>query len=171
MLADGEISKEQFQDLRQKAEADLASLNEELERINAVGGESDNSLNMTAIEAALNEMLDFSGPSIDEKVLDKFVCRITPLDNTHFRWDLNLAPGPKQAIIGQVEGRRNKATVQIKEYGEDNGRPHHTYDRAIQFASTETTMFPNGKLAYFCLIAAWAAASLAIGTRKGEQDT
>ena len=69
---------------------------------------------MPYIEAALNEMLDFSGPSIDEKVLDKFVCRITPLDDAHFRWDLNLAPGPKQAIIGQVEGRRNKATVQIK---------------------------------------------------------
>lgn len=112
MRADGEISKEQFQDLRQKAESDLAALNEELERINAAGEESDNSLNMSAIEAALNEMLDFSGPTIDEKVLDKFVCRITPLDDTHFRWDLNLAPGPKQAIIGQVEGRKNKSTVQ-----------------------------------------------------------
>lgn len=164
MRADGEISKEQFKDLRQKAEADLAALNDELERINAVGEESDNSLNMTAIEAALNEMLDFSGPTIDEKVLDKFVSRITPLDDTHFRWDLNLAPGPKQAIIGQVEDRKNKATVQIKEYGEDNARPHHTYDRTIRFSSKEVN-------AYFCLIAAWAAASLAIGTRKGEQDT
>lgn len=164
MRADGEISKEQFQDLRQKAEADLAALNEELERINAAGEESDNSLNMSAIEAALNEMLDFSGPSIDEKVLDKFVCRITPLDDTHFRWDLNLAPGPKQAIIGQVAGRKSKSTVQIKGYGEDKARPHHTYDRTIQFASTKSN-------AYFCLIAAWAAASLAIGTRKGEQDT
>lgn len=171
MRADGEISKEQFQDLRQKAEADLAALNEELERISAVNEESDNALNMAVIEVALNEMLDFSGSSIDEKVLKKFVCRITPLDDTHFRWDLNLAPGPKQAIIGQVEGRKNQATVQIKEYGEDNGRPHHTYDRAIHFAPKESTMFPNGKLAYFCLIAAWAAASLAIGTRKGEQDT
>lgn len=105
MRADGEISKEQFQDLRHKAESDLAALNEELERIKAVSEESDNSLNMAAIEAALNEMLDFSGPSMDENVLEKFVCRITPLDDTHFRWDLNLAPGPKQAIIGQVEGR------------------------------------------------------------------
>ncbi len=147
MRADGEISKEQFQELRHKVEADLAALNEELELIDTVNEESDNSLNMAAIEAALDEMLDFSGPSIDENVLDKFVCRITPLDDTHFRWDLNLAPGPKQAIIGQVEGRRNKATVQIKEYGEDNGRPHHTYGRAIQFASKETN-------AYFCLIAA-----------------
>lgn len=164
MRADGEISKEQFQDLRQRAESDLAALNEELKRISAVNEESDNALNMAAIEAALNEMLDFSGPSMDEKVLDKFVCHITPLDDTHFRWDLNLAPGPKQAIIGQVEGRRNKCTAQIKEYGEDNARPHHTYDRAIQFSSKEAN-------AYFCLIAACAAASRAIGTRKGEQDT
>ena len=64
MRADGEISKEQFQDLRQKAESDLAALNEELERINAVNEESDSSLNMAAIEAALNEMLDFSAPAL-----------------------------------------------------------------------------------------------------------
>ena len=56
---------------------------------------------MPYIEAALNEMLDFSGPSIDEKVLDKFVCRITPLDNTHCRWDLNLAPAPSRPSSGR----------------------------------------------------------------------
>ena len=42
----------------------------------------------------------------------------------------------------------------IKEYDEDNARPHHTYDRVIQFTSNEASMFPDVKLAYFCLIAA-----------------
>lgn len=50
-----------------KAESDLAALKDELEQINAAGEESANSLNMAVIEAALNEMLDFSGPTIDEK--------------------------------------------------------------------------------------------------------
>ena len=35
MRADGEISKEQFQTLRKKAETELADLNEELNRLNA----------------------------------------------------------------------------------------------------------------------------------------
>ena len=48
MRADGEISKEQFQSLRHKAEIEIAALNEELAKLNAVSD-----------EAALNEVLDF----------------------------------------------------------------------------------------------------------------
>ena len=82
-------------------------------------------------------------------MIDKFVSRITPIDNGHYRWDLNFAPGPKQAIIGCIEGRKGKATVEIKEYGENDEHSHRTYDRSIQFSS-------NGTIAYFCLIAACA---------------
>lgn len=147
MRADGEISKEQFQTLRQKAETKLAALNEELGRLNSAFDDETDALDMTAIEAALDSMLDFSGPSIDSNIIEKFVCRITPVDNGHYRWDLNFAPNKKQAIIGAVEGRKGKASVEIKEYGEDDEHPHRTYDRSIQFST-------DGTIAYFCLIAA-----------------
>ena len=164
MRADGEISKEQFQTLRQKAETELAALNEELGRLNSAFDDETDALDMAAIEAALDSMLDFSGPSIDSNIIEKFVCRITPVNNGHYRWDLNFAPNKKQAIIGAIEGRKGKASVEIKEYGEDDEHPHRTYDRSIQFST-------DGTIAYFCLIAAWAAARRAMGTRKGEQDT
>ena len=164
MRADGEISKEQFQTLRQKAETELAALNEELGRLNSAFDDETDALDMAAIEAALDSMLDFSGPTIDSNIIEKFVCRITPVDNGHYRWDLNFAPNKKQAIIGAVEGRKGKASVEIKEYGEDDEHPHRTYDRSIQFPT-------DGTIAYFCLIAACAAARRAMGTRKGEQDT
>lgn len=54
--------------------------------------------------------------------------------------------------------------LQIKECGENDEHSHRTYNRSIQFSS-------NGTIAYFCLIAACAAASLAIGTLNGEQET
>ena len=60
--------------------------------------------------------------------------------------------------------RKGKAGVEIKEYGEDDEHPHRTYDRSIQFSI-------DGTIAYFCLIAACAAAKRAIGTRNGEQET
>lgn len=164
MRADGEISKEQFQTLRQKVETELAALNEELGRLNSAFDDETEALDMTAIEAALDSMLDFSGPSIDSNVIEKFVCRITPVDNGHYRWDLNFAPNKKQAIIGAIEGRKGKASVEIKEYGEDDEHPHRTYDRSIQFST-------DGTIAYFCLIAACAAARRAMGTRKGLQET
>lgn len=147
MRADGEISKEQFQTLRQKAETELAALNEELGRLNSAFDDETDALDMAAIEAALDSMLDFSGPTIDSNIIEKFVCRITPVDNGHYRWDLNFAPNKKQAIIGAVEGRKGKASVEIKEYGEDDEHPHRTYDRSIQFST-------DGTIAYFCLIAA-----------------
>ena len=59
MRADGEISKEQFQSLRHKAEIEIAALNEELAKLNAVSDEAAQALDMDAIEAALNEVLDF----------------------------------------------------------------------------------------------------------------
>ena len=135
MRADGEISKEQFQSLRRKAETEIAALDEELAELNAVSDEAAQALDMDAIETALNEVLDFSTPQISESVIDKFVSRITPVDNGHYRWDLNFAPGPKQAVIGRIEGRKGKATVEIKEYGENDEHPHRTYDRSIQFSS------------------------------------
>ena len=164
MRADGEISKEQFQTLRQKAETELADLNEELNRLNAAFDEEADVLDLAAIEDALDSILDFSGPSIDSSIIDKFVCRITPVDNGRYRWDLNFAPNKKQAIIGAVEGRKGKANTEIKEYGEDDEHPHRTYDRSIQFST-------DGTIAYFCLIAACAAARRAMGTRKGLQET
>lgn len=164
MRADGEISKEQFQTLRQKAETELAALNEELGRLNSAFDDETDVLDMAAIEAALDSMLDFSGPSIDSNIIEKFVCRITPVDNGHYRWDLNFAPNKKQAIIGAIEGRKGKASVEIKEYGEDDEHPHRTYDRSIQFST-------DGTIAYFCLIAACAAARRAMGTRNGLQET
>lgn len=164
MRADGEISKEQFQGLHKKAETEIAALNEELDRLNITSDETVQSLDMEAIKKALDEVMDFSEPKISENIIDKFVSRITPIDDGHYRWDLNFTPGSKQAIIGCIEGRKGKASVEIKEYGENDEHSHRTYDKSIQFSS-------NGTIAYLCLIAACAALRRAIGTRKGEQET
>lgn len=164
MRADGEISKEQFKSMQQKATEELEALNAELKRITAETKEGESSLDMAAIQSALDEILDFSKPTINEKLIDKFVSRITPIDNGHYRWDLNFAPGPKQAIIGHIEGRKGKGSVEVKEYGENDEHSHRTYDQTIKFSS-------NGTIAYLSLIAACAAARRAIGTRKGEQET
>lgn len=133
MRADGEISKEQFQSLRHKAEIEIAALNEERAELNTISDEAAQTLDMGAIEKVLNEVLDFSKPTINESVIDKFVARITPADNGHYRWDLNFAPSPNK--LSSVILRDVKATVMIKEYGENDEHSHRTYDRSIQFSS------------------------------------
>lgn len=164
MRAEGEISKEEFLSQRKKAEDDLAALKSEMDKLDASGDDKAAYLDMSAIEKALDEVLDFSGPKIDEHIIDKFVCRVTPIENGRFRWNLNFAPGHRQAIIGAVHGRKGHATVEIEENGEDDEHPHRTYDGVMRLVS-------NGTIAYQPLIAACAAARRAMGTRKGEQDT
>lgn len=55
------------------------------------------------------------------------MCRITPIDNGHYRWNLNFVPSRRQAIIGSIEGQKGNASIHIKEYSEDDEHPHRTY--------------------------------------------
>jgi len=55
---------------------------------------------MNAIQAALGEVVEFYGAKMDQSIIEKFICRITPINNGCYRWDLNFAPGKKQPIIG-----------------------------------------------------------------------
>ena len=144
--------KSNFKPCGKKPKLSLQPCNEELSRLNSAFDDETDALDMAAIEAALDSMLDFSGPSISSNIIEKFVCRITPVDNGHYRWDLNFAPNKKQAIIGAIEGRKGKASVEIKEYGEDDEHPHRTYDRSIQFSA-------DGTIAYFSLMAACDASN------------
>ena len=164
MRVDGEISKEEFKALREKANDELSALNTELERLTASSSDELMSLDFSAIENTLNNLLDFSNGKIDDRIIEKFVTRITPIDNGHYRWDLNFSPNKKQAIIGCVEGRKNKPEVTIKKESGDDERPHFTYGKFIQFSV-------GGTIAYLFLIAACAAARRAIGTRNGEHET
>ena len=123
MRADGEISKEEFKSLREKANGELSVLNAELERLTASSSDELMTLDFPAIENTLNSLLDFSKGKVDESIIEKFVTRITPIDNGHYRWDLNFSPNKKQAIIGCVEGRKNNPEVTIKkEDGDDERR-------------------------------------------------
>ena len=59
MRADGEISKEQFQSLRHKAEIEIAALNEERAELNTISDEAAQTLDMGAIEKPCMKYLTF----------------------------------------------------------------------------------------------------------------
>ncbi len=51
--------------------------------------------------------------------MDKFVSRIVPDGNTHFRWYMNLDNNNEMPIDISVDGRKNKAVVSIDKTGEE----------------------------------------------------
>ena len=70
------------------------------------------------IEAALNELIDFSQPVLPREIYQKFVAKVTPYSKTHYRWYLNLDGTGTQTADVKVNGRKSNAAVAFCDEGE-----------------------------------------------------
>lgn len=70
------------------------------------------------IEAALNELIDFSQPVLPREIYQKFVSKVTPYSKTHYRWYLNLDGTGTQTADVKVNGRKSNAAVAFCDEGE-----------------------------------------------------
>ena len=70
------------------------------------------------IEAALNELIDFSQLVLPREIYQKFVSKVTPYSKTHYRWYLNLDGTGTQMADVKVNGRKSNATVAFCDEGE-----------------------------------------------------
>lgn len=75
-------------------------------------------LNWEKINDTLEEVLDFSKPTIDNEIVDKFVAKIIPQGNNRYTWFVNLSTLKTEELDMVVEGRKNHSTICIK--GGDN---------------------------------------------------
>ncbi|MBO5114329.1 MAG: hypothetical protein J6C12_13450 [Lachnospiraceae bacterium] len=56
----------------------------------------------------LSSMIDFSGNTIDEDVLERLVVQVSPMPNSRYKWVLNLlSNNENDSIICGVDGRKN----------------------------------------------------------------
>lgn len=128
MRTDGEISKDEYFIMRKKLDDQLTQLNEELDsykdEVDTVETLKDK---LKIIEQVLNETIDFTQPKLPEYIIERFVQRVTPLDNNMFKWYISIdglngdGGNPNdnnegEVIIG-VTGRRGTAKI-IDERGE-----------------------------------------------------
>ena len=118
MRSDGEISKEEF--LKKKAEIDkkIAQLTDEYEKDDYPTESDEAVLELNKIEAALNELIDFSQPVLPREIYQKFVSKVTPYSKTHYRWYLNLDGKEAQTADVKVNGRKSNAAVAFCDEGE-----------------------------------------------------
>ena len=91
------------------------------------------------IRAALEEVLDFSTPRLDDSIIDKFVSQIIPVDNCRYRWDLNFLPNDTQSLVCKVEGRKNHANATIEEGNEDEDESPRTYVLSMDYSNIGMT--------------------------------
>lgn len=122
MRTDGEITKEEYKAEREKIEKALTELNEEYERMLATEEATKApDICWDKIRCSLEEMIDFSKPQIDRRVIKKFVSKIVPNGKNHFRWYMNLDGNDTTALDMVTEGRKSHAVISFNE--DEEGEP------------------------------------------------
>ena len=112
MRMDGEITPTEYAQMRKTEEQRIEDCRKELA---GVKDEQNDMINLDGmlqnIQATLDEVIDFSGPTIDNDVLERLILRITPLQKGRFKWVMNLLGDSGNHIICGVDGRKNAPTI------------------------------------------------------------
>ena len=118
MRSDGEITKEEFLNKKEEIDKKISQLTAEYEKDDCSTESDEAGLELGKIEAALNELIDFSQPVLPREIYQKFVAKVTPYTKTHYRWYLNLDGTGTQAADVKVNGRKTNAAVAFCDEGE-----------------------------------------------------
>ena len=114
MRADGEISKEEYQAMRQEVDDEISSLQARLNESGLIE-DSTASLNLNEIISVLNQVVDFSGSKIDHDLIDQFVYKVTPVENDTFYWFINMnGKGDVRAKL-TANGYKANCSIQLEE--------------------------------------------------------
>lgn len=118
MRSDGEITKEEFLKKKEDIDKKISQLTAEYEKDDCPTESDEAGLELSKIEAALNELIDFSQPVLHREIYQKFVAKVTPYSKTHYRWHLNLDGTGAQTADAKVNGRKTNAVVAFCDEGE-----------------------------------------------------
>ena len=140
MRTEGEITKEEYSQMRSKLDKQIIDLQTELDTTQDINNTKEDIVNhYEEIKASLEEATDFSQPKLPDYVIDRFIKQITPIDNNTFRWYINIIDNPdsgnpnesiedaiknKHIIINKVgvSGRKNNANITINDVNVDSNR-------------------------------------------------
>jgi hypothetical protein len=115
MRADGEITKEEYQEMRAEAEKSI----QEYENWLTEATQTDildtrEVFDISQVRNRLEELVDFQTDKIPHEIIEKFVALIVPIDGNHFDWFLTLDEGVYQQEFCTLEGRKNTLTLDVK---------------------------------------------------------
>ena len=114
MRADGEITKEEYQAMRNPIDEQIQSLQKSLEEVPATEA-TPKGLQLDKIIAALNSMIDFSDSTISHDIINQFVYRVTPTSDSTYDWYLNLSGTAKARAAFTAEGRKKNCVIKLEE--------------------------------------------------------
>ena len=131
MRMDGEISSQQYSQLKQEEEIKIADCKDKLKEYSA-GEDKKSSLEetMEEIRNTLTIFIDFSKGIVPHELLDKILIRVMPMGEGRFRWYFNLSGGKAAGIDSCVKIYEEKLGF---EDAYDYRRNHGAYIRKNQW--------------------------------------
>lgn len=106
MRMDNEITKEEYSSLKQQTENEILSYKEKLSSMETENVVEDINVRIVDIENTLKQIIDFSGPFVDNEIIERLVYQIIPNKKDRMTWILNLADDTIN-IEANVLGRKN----------------------------------------------------------------
>ncbi len=99
MRMDGEISKEEYKELKAKVTVDVQAVENEISQLrNEPTSQSSEKMSFEQLESILSQKLDFSQVKIERSILESLIVRIIPKSATEFEWYMNFLPRKKDAL-------------------------------------------------------------------------
>ena len=89
MYADGDLKRDEYLEMSDQVEEEIEKLEAQISKEPAYTCNAD-LLNTAHIKKALEELVDISAPKIDDKLIERFVEVVTPIENYSYRWKLNF---------------------------------------------------------------------------------
>ena len=124
MRADGEISKDEYSEMKSRCEAEIEKLQKELTSI----VESDiietrKEIDVNKIKARLQQLTIYNDGKVPSEIIEAFVAAIIPQDDgKHFSWYLTLDDDEYHQSFCTLEGRKNTLKLNIEDVEEEQGQ-------------------------------------------------
>lgn len=123
MRADGEISKDEYSDMKARCETEIESLQKELTSLSESDKiETRKEIDIDKIKARLQELTTSYEDKVPSEIIEAFVAAIIPEDDgKHFSWYLTLDDDEYHQSFCTLEGRKNTLRLDVQTVKDEEG--------------------------------------------------
>ncbi len=116
MRTENEISKSEYMKMKTKFETQLSELRTELDVFkDEHKTPNEFKKELAEIKDILDNAIDFSQPTLENYIIDRFIYKVVPVSNDRFKWFVRLSDdSPIEEIFIGIEGRKNNPKVVLK---------------------------------------------------------
>ena len=123
MRADGEISKDEYSEMKSRCEADIEKFQKELTSITESDTiETRKVIDIDKIKARLQQLTAYNAGNVPSEIIEAFVAAIIPEDDgKHFSWYLTLDDDEYHQSFCTLEGRKNTLRLDVQTVEDEDG--------------------------------------------------